>query len=198
MYITHSYLGVTQQGFKCLFLLLVKDYIDEETAFFRSLEPYLQRFARNLGDAGSLVRPFKGDIETTQSDVLDKRWAAEEKKQIIRTPGLLMIDQDFDIFDPREHPWVHIYFGTGLHRTTNQEIMDSVSTLGGMLADLADALQRSDVDLFGLAEQMQSVVTAGDVAKLFEAKPGVFGFSIDLKEGYTLAKHLLQRLRGEH
>ena len=55
MLITHSFLGVNQGDYRCLFFLLFEDYIETQYQFVRELEPHLERFARNLGDSGALA-----------------------------------------------------------------------------------------------------------------------------------------------
>ena len=65
--------------------------------------------ARRLGHARALVVPFTGDIETTRTHILDKRWQEIELDEIRKTPGLLLIQECFDTFDPRCHSWMYFY-----------------------------------------------------------------------------------------
>src|SRR5438046_703935 len=94
MLITHSYLGVSRGEHRCLFFLLLEDYIQEQTQFFRELALYLEKFARDLGGEGGIVRPFSGDIDQARRDVLEKNWTEQEAEEIGKTPGLLMINAD--------------------------------------------------------------------------------------------------------
>ncbi|MGH7791383.1 MAG: hypothetical protein ACREOB_03620 [Thermodesulfobacteriota bacterium] len=111
MHITHSYIGTIKKPYRCLFFLLIEDYIEAQTYFAHELDLHLERFARKLGDSAALVRPFTGDIETVRQQVLEKSWSESELEEIQNTPALLMIDQDFNDFDPRKHPWMVINFG---------------------------------------------------------------------------------------
>jgi len=54
-----------------MFYLLLRDYIDEEKMVENQLDTYLERFGRNLGYSGTVVRPFTGDIESTRRNVLE-------------------------------------------------------------------------------------------------------------------------------
>src|ERR1700731_3453571 len=164
MHITHSYLGITRGTFRCLFFLLVEDYIEVQSAFMRELDPALERFARNMKTSGVLVRSFSGDIESTKLHVLEKPWTDAQRGEILNTPGLLMIDVDFDNFDPREHRWLHLSFGSRMHGE----------------APRADRFAHA---LGGFAE----------AAELFTAKSRIFGFSIDLIKGGQLLRELYQR-----
>ena len=193
MFITNSYLGMTKGRHRCLFFLLLEDYIDAQTEFMRVLDPSLERFARNLRDAGALVRPFQGDIEQTRQEVLDKSWSAEELVEIRKTPSLLMMNEDFDTFEPKLHPWIQLNFGQKLDSD-----MPTLAVLrfGEMLGQLAEAVQGSDEDIFQTAHGLVHEVRHSDAAKVFEAKPGMFGFSINLVEGAELVARLYERLRG--
>src|SRR3989304_3847064 len=88
MFITHSYLGTTRGPYRCLFFLLLEDYIEAQTQFVRDLDLDLERFARRFGDTGAVVRPFIGDIESTRQQVLGKRWSDRQRSEIYKTPSL--------------------------------------------------------------------------------------------------------------
>jgi hypothetical protein len=56
MYITHSYLGTTQGRFRCLFLLLLEDYIEAQSHMLRDLDMALERKHEELRcEVGSSV-----------------------------------------------------------------------------------------------------------------------------------------------
>lgn len=189
MHITHSYLGTTKGRFRCLFFLLLEDYIEAQSQFGRDLDQALERFARRMGDSGVLVRPFTGDIESTRSHVLNKPWRPSELAEISRTPGLLMIDVDFDIFDPRQHRWLFVHLGG-----QPEGIGSRVKEFAEMSTKLAEAVCDADTDVFDSVRAAIHEVQLPDVAKVFEAKPGVFGFSIDLVQGAALIHGLWLKL----
>ena len=76
--------------------MLIEDYIEAQSQFVRDLDQELERFARKLGDSAAVVKPFTGDIDAVRSQVLDKNWTESELLEVRNTPGLLMINQDFD------------------------------------------------------------------------------------------------------
>lgn len=47
-----------------------------------SLEPLLNKFARDLGNTAALIRPFHGDSAKTKHDILMKDWNGKEKKEL--------------------------------------------------------------------------------------------------------------------
>ena len=191
MFITHSYLGRSLGPYRCLFFLLVEDYVEVQSQFVRELDLELERFARNLGDSAPVVKPFMGDIDATRSHVLEKPWTDNEKHEIRKTPGLLMINVDFDIFDPNRHPWIHLHF--------QERMQGARDTIGirGLLGELALAVRNSDKDIFQEAHklQLQHQLSLEDVASVFEAKPGMFGFSVDLIEGAKVLQVLFSHIR---
>jgi hypothetical protein len=191
MLITQSYLGTSRGPYRCLFFLLLEDYIEAQTQFVQELELYLERFARQLGDAGVVVRPFTSDIAETRRHVLDKSWEEREIEEIRKTPSLLMIGEDFDAFDPRDHSWIHLNFGKRVEHG-----IPGLSEFRDTLAQLADAVQDSTEDVFAVAQRLIHRVRLADAAEVFEAKPGVCGFSIDLIRGAQLVTELCRGWRG--
>src|ERR1700731_1842978 len=185
MHITHSYLGITRGTFRCLFFLLVEDYIEVQSAFMRELDPALERFARNMKTSGVLVRSFSGDIESTKLHVLEKPWTDAQRGEILNTPGLLMIDVDFDNFDPREHRWLHLSFGSRMHGEAPR-----ADRFAHALGGLAEAVCDAQTDVFVAASALIHEVRFADAAELFTAKSRIFGFSIDLIKGGQLLREL--------
>jgi len=121
--------------------------------------------------------------------MLAKKWTNDQLKEIGKTPGLLMIDVDFDTFDPREHQWLHFCFGERMH-----EGIPGTYQMGEALGKLAEAVCDADTDVFSAALSLKHEVRFADAAKVFEAKPGVFGFSIDLIKGGELLTSLYRRI----
>ena len=187
MFVTHSYLGAAIGNFRCLFFLLIEDYIEEQTQFMRELELYLEKFARDLKEAAPLWRPFKGDIERTRHEFLEKNWGPRERHEIEKTPAVLMINVDFREFDPQIHAWFHLSFGD------RRDPLPAVHEVGAMLSALAKIVRESDQDIFEAANRLKNKIRLSDATRVFEAKPGAFGFSIDLKKGADLAIKVFKR-----
>ena len=175
MWITESFLGTKTNGVKYLFFLLFEDYIQEQTQFVKELNLELERFARNLGDKGALVRPFHGDIESSRKGILDKNWTESEKREISKTPALLMIDKDFDTFNPEENSWLLFNFGEKLC-----EGIVGAYKYKELLKAIVDAIKEDNINIFEVAYKAQYELSIKDATKVFTAKPGIFGFSIDL------------------
>jgi hypothetical protein len=65
-----------------------------------------------------------------------------------------------------------------------------------MLDRLAEAVLDSGQDIFQSAHQLVHTLPLSEGLKVFEAKPGIFGFSIDLVRGAEILHTLCRRLTG--
>jgi len=194
MLITHSYLGATQGKYRYLFYILYEDYVDTQKSFIKEIENLLIRFARNLGDDSVVIKPFIDDISKTKQEVLEKDWSDEAKVQIENTPGMIMLNIDLASFDPGNHPWFYFQFGNNVtyrldSRVVNINTIDNAKRVFGQLEQFA---MSSDVDIFEEAKKLRDN-KAKEVLGIFEAKPGVFGFSIDLIKGFDIFRSIFTK-----
>ncbi len=163
MWITHSYLGTTRGRMRCLFFLLYEDYIEAQTQFARELDLELERFARNLGDRGAVVRPFLGDIDKTRSHILDKPWDDRQRQELYNTPSLLMINVDFDEFDPLKYPWFLLHLGNKMY----EREIGGAYKFRRVFEQLAEAVNNADVDPFKIAREAYYEIHPSDAVKIF-------------------------------
>lgn len=189
MFITHSYAGTLRGKYRCLFYFLLEDYDEAQSAFVHELNLQLERFGRYLKDAAAIVRPFSGDIDATRQHVLSKRWTKAELERVSDTPGLLMINVDFDAFDPRVHSWLHLGFG-GAVRSGKSPAAEHES----LLRTMADAIRRTNEDVFKVARSVIEESGLKGAADVFEVSAERFGISIDLEKGAVLLDRLWERL----
>jgi hypothetical protein len=190
MWITHSYIGTTLGKTKCLFFLLFEDYLEAQRGLSEAVKNELERFARNLGDAGAVVMPFPGDAPTTRRHVLDKPWSEAELHEIRQTPAILMIDKDFDEFDPHRHPWVLFHFDRAEDATY-------AARFRSLLEKLTNALTANDGDAFALVRAAVRHDVIAKASKSFRVQPGAFGVSIDLRAAWDALKEYLRNNRSQ-
>jgi hypothetical protein len=169
-----------------LFFLLFEDYIDAQRGLSDEVKTELERFARNLGDSGALVAPFPGDAPTTQLNVLDKHWTEEERDELRNTPAMLMIDTDFDDFDPRSHSWILFHFDRSFVDRTY------AAKLRSLLANIVSETSNQDHDPFEVVRDAMRNEAVARASKVLKLEPGVFGVSIDLRAGWTSLKEYLR------
>ncbi len=151
-----------------------------QSSFVLELDLRLERFARNIGNDGVVVRPFWGD-ERTRSDVLSKDWTEREKEQLKNTPGLLVIDKDFDEFSPREHQWLYLNLGGKVFDSSV-----SIDEYEDILATLVEIIADPESEFFKKAVPVVRQLKLASFAEIFEARVEIFGFSVDLKKATSM------------
>jgi hypothetical protein len=180
MITTCSFTGSIQGKYRYTFYLFFRDYIQAEEEFEKYFDPLLERFARAMNADGAVIRPFIGDIENTRDQVLSKNWTKKELLQIKKLPGILIIDTDFDKFNPRENQWLHLSFGNHLYEPAKfMEEYDSLFTA------FADVITNPDEDFFQAALPLLRDFKLAEFAEIVEIKPGIFGASVDLFKAAT-------------
>jgi len=187
MLITHSYIGTTRGNVRCLFFLLHEDYIEAQSGLSSKVRQEIERFARNMKGFGAVVAPFAGDAEKTRQHVLDKPWTTGVRDRIHRTPAMLMIDQDFDQFDPRIHRYVILHLDG---EEGDAELFRS------LLQKLVEALPNLNSDPFKLISDAIREHEVAEATQMIELKPGVFGVSIDLKLAWKSLKKFLRERKS--
>lgn len=185
MWITHSFVGTTRGRVRCLFFLLFEDYIEAQRGLSGEVRAEIERFARNLGESGAVVAPFAGDAPRTHQHILEKQWSEKERHEVMRTPALLMVDRDFDDFDPRRHSWVLFHFD----RAPDHAYAAKLRSLFTKIVEAAGTTSDPFETVRG-ALRHDSVANASKVIKL---EPGAFGISVDLRAAWTTLKDVLRK-----
>lgn len=68
--------------------------------------------------------------------------------------------------------------------------------VGELLNELALVVRDTDKDIFREAHNLQHQLSMEDATSVFQAKPGIFGFSVDLVNGAEVLRTLFHRLRS--
>jgi hypothetical protein len=118
--------------------------------------------------------------------VLEKSWTPEEHEEITKVPSLLVLNVDFDSFSPRNDPWIAMHFGQRSYGGP-----EGLAEMGETFQAIAAAATEGDLgDLYELARSVSR--DRPDAAYVFEAKPGIFGFSIDIIRAGTEVRDWLR------
>lgn len=189
MFIATRFIGTKKDSMNYLFFLLTEDYIESHQRMREDLKPFLETFARDIGKTGALVRPFAGDEEATRQDIMFKCWNAEETSRIGRTPGILAIDVDFDKFDPRSNHWIHFSFRDMMDESGGVQIFK----LKELFSSLAKCLHSGE-NIFVLADEIAKKREVQELYDSFELKPGIYGFSFDIKKGIKFLRQVFPSL----
>jgi hypothetical protein len=166
-----------------MFFLLFEDYIEAQHGLSAELKLEIERFARNMGDAGAVVAPFAGDVPITQGHVRAKLWPHDILRLLYDTPAMLMIDKDFSEFDPRYDPWVLFHFGRG---------EQDAAKFRSLLEKVTEAVTGGSKDPFEIVRKALQLEEVRSASESIELKPGIFGISIDLRKGWDALKSYLR------
>lgn len=167
-----SFIPVKIGNYNYLFFLVT--WNEFVTPIREELEKQVDPFGAVLGLKGKVVQAFRSMSGSTFCQVVDKNWSRQMKKQFEeeQDPFMLIVDRDFEEFDPEEHPWSIIWFS---------DFWDKPDTIHRLFGALAQKL-RKDEDLFRYMRSVARKEKYKTLAKFVELKtPEVFGISIDVK-----------------
>jgi hypothetical protein len=150
---------------------------------YAPLEPFIQiviNFGRKLGEKATMIVPMKGAYDSTRCSVLGLSWEPEMRQELDRTrdPYILVIRKPLSAFRPDEDEYIIMQFPEAISNTSKYiEILDEI------WREI-----NAGNDIFAWKLESRTKVTGKFLQRLFEAieaKPGVFGFSINLKRLFT-------------
>ncbi len=110
MLIASKYKEIEKGKFKYVFFLNNKDDYENRINFVEELNILIERFSENLANQGLVVKSYNSSIRNVREEILDKPWNPLRLETIKKTPGILMIDTDFDEFNPNKNNWIYFYF----------------------------------------------------------------------------------------
>jgi hypothetical protein len=194
MYLTHSFVAIKKGHLDYLFFYLTEDYVEAQTKLREQLTPLLTEFGRNLLDKGAIVKAFDKDISSVGKEVAEKFDQDYTREKIVkyRQPGLLIVNCDFETFNPKKNDWLYISF--------RDFIEDNGAVKVFSLKELLDTLTTiclSDQNLFEEALDYMQKKSAFNAQEIIELKPGIFGISFDLKEAFKFIRNWRQKSK-EH
>ena len=161
MHITTQYVGTFFEKSKCAFYLLYEDYIETQTEYVKKLEQVLYRFARNLKENGGVVKPFLEDIEKAKIDILSKNWTEREKQNFLKTPGMLMINVDFNTFNPKKNKWIYFNFNP---KNCNIDEVDE------LLKNICNVINNEKHDIFKEVKKVKDEMALKKAKDMVELK----------------------------
>lgn len=176
MYTVSDLIGVSKNNGRGLVIYLTTSQ-RRQTTSGQTFERMLGTLGRDLQKTGAVVIAFPGDEDVVSSRILSKDWIPKEKEKISKRPGLLIIDENFDEFDPQVSNWFHINLA---------EIYNSSGTLNEKAAeDLVIALHGiflNDEDMFYHLNDRKIVQRRRAAGGAFSVNPRWFGVGIDVKQ----------------
>lgn len=177
-------LNVDPGGGRYVFLLIGwNDYADPVRD---ELNRQADAFGMDLGPSGVLVQAYPQRMFEIAEEVLGKPWPPEiaERFQSDQDPVILILDRDWQSFDPREHPFGIIWVSRFSHEPRAVrpflQRLALLSRRGDVIAYLRDvATREQQAAVLDVAQRRIGLLAR--VASYVEIKPSVFGVAIDLK-----------------
>jgi hypothetical protein len=166
-----SFLDVELGKQKYLFFLITwNDYVTELS---KVLDAQWQAFGADLGTNGTVIRAYQQHAKRSFEQVMAKRWPEDIQTRFgnEQDPFIMVINTDFAVFDPDEHPWTIIWMS---------DFFKEPNTIYRLFGSLARRVERGE-DIFDYLRSVARKHKIQNVSKHFELKPGIFGASIDVK-----------------
>ena len=168
-----------------MFFLLIgwNDYADPVRD---ELNRQADAFGMDLGPSGLLVQAYPQRMYEIAREVLNKSWPTEiaERFHSDPEPIMLIIDQDWQSFNPREHSFGIIWVSQfSSDPGTVRPFLQSLARLsreGDVISYLCEVAAR-ERSAAALDTTQRSIGLLARVASYIEIKPRVFGVAVDLK-----------------
>ena len=167
------------------FYLLIDEYFSAETPQGKDLQQTLMIFDKSVCARVRVHMPHLGCEQAFRDGVLSRAWNHKEKKELEKTPGLLVMERSIKSFDPRSHSWIYINL---------LELMDESGHLRlpkvrDFLSSLATSIEKDD-KIFKKLKVYIREQSVAEKARVFELKPNFCGIGIDIKEMVRFIKNL--------
>jgi len=179
-------LNVGPQGGRYVFLLI--EWNDYAYPVRDELNRQAEAFGMDLGPSGGvLVQAYPQRMYEIAREVVGKPWPSEinERFRSDQDPIILILDRDWNSFDPREHPYGIIWVSRFSEnpeavRPFLQQLALRSRRGDDLIAYLHDVAIREQ-QAAALDRAQESIGLLARIASYVEIKPSVFGVAIDLK-----------------
>ena len=155
------------------YLFFLVTWNDYETAVKEALKNNRDAFGADLGLKATVVQAYTKKEYATFDEVKDKAWPknVQERFEVEQDPFMLVINRDFTVFEPNEHPWSIIWFSG---------FFDNPEKIPRFLAGLARKVEGGE-DLFDYLKSLERKEGLQKLVDHVEIKPGIYGVSVDIK-----------------
>ena len=148
MFVTSNYKKIKKGDFQYSFFLNNRDCLENRRDFVQELNILIERFSRDLDDKGLIVKSYDSDIEKVRKEILDKPWNPRRVETIRKTPGILMIDTEFETFNPNKDNWLYFYFIRDQRFRKNRGNSFTIEEAEELFDKLSELIVKNDSNIF--------------------------------------------------
>lgn len=148
MLITSNYKEIEKGKFKYVFFLNNKDDYENKRDFVKELNILIERFSENLANQGLVIKSYNSSIRNVRKEILDKPWTPFRLEAIKKTPGILMLDTDFDEFNPNRNNWIYFYFIRDQRFKENRGNSFTIEEAEELFDKIAEIIIKEEDDIF--------------------------------------------------
>lgn len=177
------------------YAILLIEWNDYAYPVREELNRQVDAFGMDLGPSAVFFQPYAQRMYAIGEEVVRKPWPPDIVKRFEsdQDPTILVLERDWDTFDPREHPYGIIWASM---------FSDKPEEIRSFLQELALHVRRGDLIMYlrdvatrqqraaTLDKTQKSVSLLARLASYIEIKPGVFGVTIDLS---TILRDISER-----
>lgn len=156
------------------YLFFIVNWNDYSNSITESLEKNIATFGRDLGLQGTVIQAYENAKAQTFEEIKEKgNWPYDVHARFDSElyPFMVLINTDFATFDPENNEWAIVWFS---------DFSENPNSISEIFASLIRKMQRGD-SLFNYFNSLTRKKAAKKFIGYFEMKPGIFGFSVDIK-----------------
>lgn len=192
MFVTSNYKKIKKGEFQYSFFLNNRDSLENRIDFVQELNILIERFSRDLDDRGLIVKSYDSDIEKVRKQILDKPWNPRRLETIRKTPGILMIDTDFDVFNPNRDNWIYFYFIRDQRFKRNRGNGFTIEEAEELFDKLAELIIENEFNIFKEVKRMLVKEKAGRIGKVVIGELMSYGIGISADKLLRIINKILQ------
>jgi hypothetical protein len=92
------------------YLVIVINTDPDNSVMAREIKNQLEGFGHDLYEIGAVSLPFNASLDVVAEQVKSKQWPEDISKRLRDRPYMLVINQDFNEFDPRTDSYAFFWF----------------------------------------------------------------------------------------
>lgn len=192
MFVTSNYKKIKKGDFQYSFFLNNRDCLENRRDFVQELNILIERFSRDLDDKGLIVKSYDSDIEKVRKEILDKPWNPRRVETIRKTPGILMIDTEFDTFNPNKDNWLYFYFIRDQRFRENKGNSFTIEEAEELFDKLSELIIKNDSNIFKELKKMLRHEKVGRASETVIGELISYGIGISADKLLRIINKILQ------